>query len=1246
LRTGRVSEWLNTADGLTKSVAAVLGLAATLAAAILGSLRLAAETLGLPIYVAALLAAALLLSFCALLWRSYRRFARESRLEQPDRFTLVATTPESLIGRTEDLDRLVRAVAQNRLVLLDGESGCGKSALVSAGLVPRLRASDGLLPIVLRDWGDDWYRGPLAAALEALHAALSADERRLIGGSSAPDLAAAADDLTAELTRRLTGVNDALGRRPLLIADQFDDHQAQHRREFLDADGNWLTPDDLAARNPFWRLVGAGLRNGNLHLLAVTRADTASGMSCIRFLDPTMTASRTLPRVEDVYLGPLLKGVAPPDADPTVVSNPANGWHELRDQVQADLHRRGAILMQEVRTVLLGLRVLPVLTLQAYRRVGQLEGVQTLVVRRALAAAGEALGGGDQGVRTARELLGALVLPGGPDQPPKAQRKAFEALAGIAGGSEQAARALRVLQGRDIVRPVGGEEAWQLDHDYLSRAVLAEVRRANRWGGRLVEEYARFQAARDSWRRRWAALLPISVQARLAWERLRGRIRYREAAGYARLSSIKPALLVALILLFGWGARALERDLALGRDAQALANRFGSFRGKVAALDVWRAPEPLRMRVFALVREDRALLLSAALSDWPAAHAGVEPERAVEALSLLRDRLKRQEHSFDSVVLIRAYADLARRLADPPTLRETAATLRNYLERNADADFAITVAWAYASLVERLAEPMELREAASALRGRLEREEQPARANTFAWTYAAVAQRLADPAVLSEELAALRSRLEREENPARAEALARAYAGVAERLAEQAVLREEASAMRGRLEREENSARAATFARAYAAVAVRLADPTELREEAKALRSWFEREGNAAISEPLASAYAKVMERLDDPAARREAAEFLRSWLEREENVWITGTLARAYAVVAGRLADPAVLRGRLEREDDPEIAGEFAWVYSEVVGRLADPATLREAAAKLRDRLKRELDAARVDRATRIYDVPLAVRVTMLDGRLVYNENFAPTDALVRAYAEVMRHLADPAVLREETAALRNQLEREGDPVLAGTLARAYAAVAERLSDPAMLRTEAAALRGQLEREESPARAATLAQAYAAVAVQVADRAMLLEAAALLQGRLGRARSAWIASRLAEAYAAVAVRLSDPTMLREAAGTLRSQLEQEPDATDAIAVASNYKTLVQAYAAVARSWLQHPDRERLNEAAMVREILVMAGHPHLDDPTPLLSALEPLAAPRALSDVRSAVAWFVERYRGQATMLRPRPRD
>jgi energy-coupling factor transporter ATP-binding protein EcfA2 len=64
---------------------------------------------------------------------------------------------------------LLSLVKRHRIVLLDGESGCGKSALISAGLVPALRAeADGLLPIHVASWGAEPVPGPMASVLEAL----------------------------------------------------------------------------------------------------------------------------------------------------------------------------------------------------------------------------------------------------------------------------------------------------------------------------------------------------------------------------------------------------------------------------------------------------------------------------------------------------------------------------------------------------------------------------------------------------------------------------------------------------------------------------------------------------------------------------------------------------------------------------------------------------------------------------------------------------------------------------------------------------------------------------------------------------------------------------------------------------------------------------------------------------------------------------------------------------------------------
>ena len=55
---------------------------------------------------------------------------------------------ELLIGRADDADRFSSEVQSNRLVILTGESGVGKSSLLNAGLMqeliaePRHRAGD------------------------------------------------------------------------------------------------------------------------------------------------------------------------------------------------------------------------------------------------------------------------------------------------------------------------------------------------------------------------------------------------------------------------------------------------------------------------------------------------------------------------------------------------------------------------------------------------------------------------------------------------------------------------------------------------------------------------------------------------------------------------------------------------------------------------------------------------------------------------------------------------------------------------------------------------------------------------------------------------------------------------------------------------------------------------------------------------------------------------------------------------
>ena len=122
-------------EKLTKLVGQFQGLFATIAllfTAVLGVwaklLQLDPFTWSLPelsfLSLAALLVAVLTI-------RS--RNASTSRLLDSEALKLDPRSPEQLIGRREDLDKLLNALA-NSLVFLVSESGCGKSALLRAGV--------------------------------------------------------------------------------------------------------------------------------------------------------------------------------------------------------------------------------------------------------------------------------------------------------------------------------------------------------------------------------------------------------------------------------------------------------------------------------------------------------------------------------------------------------------------------------------------------------------------------------------------------------------------------------------------------------------------------------------------------------------------------------------------------------------------------------------------------------------------------------------------------------------------------------------------------------------------------------------------------------------------------------------------------------------------------------------------------------------------------------------------------------
>ncbi|SAL82047.1 hypothetical protein AWB68_06364 [Caballeronia choica] len=1134
----RLTEWLKTGEGIVQTIVAFVGVPASIWAVLTKTLHPVAADLHLRPWMETGIAGIFVIGLLLIIWRGFRRFAKASRLEQPDAFILRPTGPETLIGRTEDLKKLIAAVNQNRLVLLDGESGCGKSALINAGLVPTLNQKLGLLPVEIRDWGDDWVRGPLAALLDALFQALLPSDRESMNWKAASDLAADAPHLAAELNTRLKSVLSVLGRRPLLIADQFDDYQARHREHFLDENGNWLSPSALAKKNRFWELVSIGLRESRIHVLVVARADTASGLTCIRFLDESAVA-RTLARVDSEYLRPLLQNIAPDTVTPSTVSNSEGGWQDLRERLELDLKAEGAVLMQQVRTVLLGLRQLPLLTPRHYRVAGGLRGVEALFISRAISRAGDTAGGGAAGREVARAMLAALILPGGPNQPPKAKRASFTELVEIAENETRAKSVLDSLQRGEVVRPaetVSSGSAWQLDHDYLARAVLAEARQTDRWSVALREGRAQYDHAAGDWKRKWAALLPMGTLARISWERARGRLKFGDAASYARASALKPSILVVCLALVGAEIHAWNSERLITAEANRIVDRFGGSGERDAVLTVWGAPDRLRQRVYQLITEDNGKFERAARSRWPLAQVGLEPDRAREVAADLLAALQ-NSNEYWADLLLRNYYDVSMRIDDARGIDTAAGALRTILEKRLSTpdkfnDTVTDVASYYAKMVLRSKNSTELYKAAIDMRVRIV-DDGPRISDEFFESYIAILARIKDPAWKISELAALRA----------------------------AVLREP---------RSDNMDFGAPIV-AYAAVAAQINDASSLKAAAAFLRTNAERASyTAPYIDFLRRSYSYIASRLPE-SDRKSEAEALLAELRTSPEIKRHEVLTTLYATLASQLSDTENLAGtasnlRIFASPWLSIPSErfCARAYVDVMTRLSGQAGLRKALDYLLEEMGR---------------LPLVDRGW---GEVIF--------------AEAAVLLRDPVEMKEALPMLRTRLQNlsrydEVDEVLG-----AYSLVIASLPNAADLNAEAAALKALL---------------------------------------WARDENFW----LARPYADVVVRLNDQKEMGATASDLHLQIMRAKSSQSANSLANAFGIIAQAM--IARYGAQHQ-----KSASLALQALILAGHPFLTEPAPLLAVLKPVAGIDFGDDVEAAERWATAKYGIPPEQFRPDLQD
>lgn len=515
-------------------------------------------------------AALLLLALLLLIkWRM-----RHSRLLKPDALRLDRDNPQHLVGRAEDVNNLLQRCLARRIVFLEGESGSGKSALVRAGLLPGLKDEKAILPLMLTDlWVDHWERGPFQALRMAIVQSRAPDAT-VKSAEEQPKRAMRPLSTLAEVEQELVRIHDEEMRTPLIIFDQFDDHQARNRERFL-PDKVWLDPAALRRANPFWDMIARLLEQDKLHCLFVTRSDTAAGLASVQFLGPV--PALRLDRVPTPYIIDLLARLTAGQPDAAVIADPEAGWHRLRGRIVYDISQQDVVLPQQLKVTLGGIQGLRRLTVAQYERAGRVAGIEALYVEQQVGATARKVG---LEAAEVRAMLVALIDPSDPNKTRSRSKEQLVAAAGQACGraiaDDRLDQALDELERGEIVRSAtdleSGLTAYRLDHDYLTRGVSAAERRANRWHYLLEDGAKSFENA-GSLAMRWRALLPVAEQCGLAWERVRGTHRYGQHRTYALWSLARFAPVV--VVLGAVGLAGLEYLDWQARDtAQKIWSKF------------------------------------------------------------------------------------------------------------------------------------------------------------------------------------------------------------------------------------------------------------------------------------------------------------------------------------------------------------------------------------------------------------------------------------------------------------------------------------------------------------------------------------------------------------------------------------------------------------------------------------------------------------------------------------------------
>ena len=515
------------------------------------------------------LSASLFLVMIAI-WR--QTDANSSHLLDPNALKLDPSEPRHLLGRKEDIARIYAALPRS-LIFLVGESGSGKTALLQAGI--------GLGPQVLREYipvyidltDQSWDDGLLLLIRDRFRLALPVSEQS--------DFAASDCFSTEDLLASFDLYRQKLGRRPLLIFDQFDDYAAHHHKHLYNIEtGDWRNTDAVAASNSSFELVLIGVKHHTLTALFVSRREDQDVLETVRTL-PKPVVLR-LDRPPSGSTASIIDAVSTAySSERIVIENPGATWPALKRRIAVDIERSGQVLPQQLKLVLQGLRSLPRLTVRAYERAGRTDGLEAASLRDAVVAVARGT------KRTPSIVLACILLPlvDADRRPPgKARPRTVAQLTGPGLDTAAVIDLLVRLEDREIVRCAGDSidemATWQLDHEYLARPLLRLKAQQDRWAILLAERTAVFQDAGSSLLRRWRSLLSTKEQIGVLIAFLRGRVKYGAALNLAMASLVTSFVLaatpVAVLGAVVWAASQYDEAARIEASLGGMANDFSN----------------------------------------------------------------------------------------------------------------------------------------------------------------------------------------------------------------------------------------------------------------------------------------------------------------------------------------------------------------------------------------------------------------------------------------------------------------------------------------------------------------------------------------------------------------------------------------------------------------------------------------------------------------------------------------------